>query len=99
MFNLKTQTETTGLDEAIELAFSHLQEHSPDSDEYSKIVDQLDKLYKIKSSYEKDNKRTVSTDQLIAVAGNLAGILLILNFERAGIVTSKALSFVLKSKA
>ena len=37
-------------------------------------------------------------DTLLIVGGNLAGILLILNFERLDIVRSKALSFVLKGR-
>lgn len=37
-------------------------------------------------------------DTLLIVGGNLAGILLILNFERLDIVRSKAISFVLKGR-
>lgn len=87
------------LNEAIDHLLLEMQSHKAHTDEFSKCVDQLTKLYDIKKSIEKDNKKIVSYDQLFAVAGNLAGILLILNFERAGIVTSKALSFVLKAKS
>lgn len=98
MFNRKTQTETTGLEDAIDAALFELKAHDAHSDEYSKIVDQLDKLYKIKSSYDKDNKTSVSMDQIVAVVGNLAGIVMILGYENAHVVTSKALGFVMKSK-
>lgn len=37
-------------------------------------------------------------DTLLIVGGNLAGILLILNFEKLDIVRSKALGFVLKGR-
>lgn len=94
----KTQTTTSGLDDAIDQAFSELKTHNPVSPEYSTIVDQLDKLYKIKSSYDKDNKNSVSLDQVVAVVGNLAGIIMILGYENAHVVTSKALGFVMKSK-
>lgn len=40
----------------------------------------------------------ISPDTLLVVGGNLLGILLILNFEKAEIVTSKALNFVLKGR-
>lgn len=40
----------------------------------------------------------ISPDTIAVVAGNLAGILLILNFEKLGNVTSKALGFVLKGR-
>lgn len=98
MSPFKPQTQTPDLDKAIAAAFVELSRHHATSDEYSKTVDQLEKLYKIKSSYEKDNKRTVSLDQMLAVAGNLAGIVLILSYEHMHPITSKALGFVLKSK-
>lgn len=41
---------------------------------------------------------TVTPDTLLVVGGNLAGILLILNFEKFDLVRSKALSFVLKGR-
>jgi len=83
----------TKLDEAIDLVLSEMQTISSDSDEYAKMIVQLERLYKLK---EIDSPKRVSPDTLAIVAGNLAGILLILNFERAGVVTSKALSFVMK---
>lgn len=43
-------------------------------------------------------KWKISPDTLLIVGGNLLGILLILNFEKADIITSKALSFVLKGR-
>ena len=39
-----------------------------------------------------------SPDTLLVVAGNLIGIMLILNFEKLDIVRSKAMSFVLKNR-
>lgn len=86
------------LDEAIELLLLEMKNLQAYDPKYSACVDQLAKLYDIQKSLEKDNKKILSYDQLLAVGGNLLGILLILNFERAGIVTSKALSFVMKAK-
>jgi len=94
-----TTTIKPTLEEAIELLLLEMKNLKAYDPKYSECVDQLAKLYDIKKSLEKDNKKIVSYDQLLAVAGNLAGILLILNFERAGIVTSKALGFVMKAKA
>ena len=99
MFPFKAHTETPSLDSAIEEAFAHLATEETTSDAYSVIVDQLKKLYEIKSSYEKDNKNFVSKDQLVAVAGSLAGILILVSYEHVHPITSKALGFVLKPKA
>lgn len=39
-----------------------------------------------------------SPDALLAIAGNLGGIVAILVFEKANVITSKGLGFVMKSK-
>ena len=50
--------------------------------------------------YEKlsENKWKINLDTLMVVAGNLIGILLILNFEKMDIVRSKAFSLLLKGR-
>ena len=79
------ETEALGLDG-----------HSP---EYAKVVEQLDKLYKIRT-YDKPDKFTkdATLATSLAVAGNLAGILLILGFEKVDVITSKALGFIIKPR-
>lgn len=91
------QNVTAGLDEVIDALQDNLLKEDPTTDNFSKIVDQLDKLYKIKSIKKKD-ETGISKETLITVLGNLAGIVLILSFERAHVVTSKALGFVLKPR-
>lgn len=44
------------------------------------------------------SKWKIDPNTILVVAGNLIGILLILNFEKMDIVRSKAMSFVLKGK-
>ena len=43
-----------------------------------------------------ERRGKISPDTVIKVAGNLAGILLILNFEKVGVVTSKAMGLLIK---
>lgn len=95
MFLHKTPSENSGLEEVIDAVQDRLLKADPPSDDFAKTVDQLDKLYKIKTSSREDR---VSKDVLLTVAANLAGIGLILGYERANVVASKALSFVLKSR-
>jgi hypothetical protein len=85
--------ETTSLDRHIATLEEELTNHKGHSDEYSKIADQLSKLYKIKDA---QSPNPVSRDTMAIIAGNLAGILLIISYERANVVTSKAVSFVMK---
>lgn len=44
------------------------------------------------------NRCKISPDTLLIVGANLLGILLILNYERLDIVSSRALSFVMKGR-
>jgi hypothetical protein len=68
---------------------------SEDSPEYTNMVDNLIKLNAIAES---NSKKGVSADTVALILGNLAGILMIVGHERANVVTSKALSFVMKLK-
>lgn len=92
----KTPVNYPGLEDEIAKAISELENLSATSDEYAKIVNRIIELDSLTN--HKVKKTAISKDALVAVAGNLAGILLILNYERVGAVTSKALGFVLKSK-
>lgn len=96
MFTKTENTNQTNLEETINVALSELRGHEADSDEYAKITEQLEKLYKMKVS-DKDDP-ILSLDKLIPVIGNLAGIFAILNYERMNVVATKALGFVVKSK-
>lgn len=93
--NLKIAKKTSALDNAIDEALAQLSTVTVDSDEYSDMLTQITRLHKLK---EQPASKRVSPDTLVLVAGNLAGIVLILGYERAHVVTSKALSFVLKAK-
>lgn len=92
----KQQTEEDqALNEAIAHVYRDLEGYDADSPEFAKMVDQLSKLYELKPKPAKDR---ISTDTLITVGANLAGIVLILGFEKANVITSKALGFVSKLK-
>lgn len=97
MFKIKTPIKPSALEDAIDRLLVEMNSTDPVTDEYGKLVERLDKLHKMKVA-EKDNGRRVSADAMLTVGANLAGIVLILGFERAHIITSKALGFVLKTK-
>ena len=91
----KTKHQTP-LEEAIESAFVELSEHGAVTEEYAQIVNQLEKLHDMKK--QETANRVVSPDTLIAAAGNLLGIVVILGYERTHVIATKALGFVLKSR-
>jgi len=95
MFTKKAPIEKTGLEKAIDELHSEMLSVNGDSPEYAAMADNLTKLYKLR---EHDSKKTISPDTLAIVAGNLIGITLIVGHERAHVVTSKALNFVMKAR-
>lgn len=94
MFN-RLKREPNPVDQAIADLVSEMESMNGDTPEYAAMAKNLTELHKAKSQLK---DRRISPDTLLIVGGNLVGILLILNFERAGVVASKALSFVMKTK-
>lgn len=93
MFVRKTK-EDSKLDEAIDKALDELLEYGPDAKEFNDAVGLLERLTALRS---KDRPR-VSRDQWALIGGNLLGILIVVGYEHAHVVTTKALGFTLKSK-
>lgn len=94
MFTKKTDPEKTTLDEVIADALKVLNENVIGDPEYDTKLDQLTKLYAMKAQIP---SRRLSADTLATVGANLAGILIIVGHERAHVVTSKALNFIMKA--
>lgn len=92
----KNSDKPATLQELIDLVQTQMLTEGADSEKFREMNDELERLYAMKKS---NRSSRVSPDALVAVAGNLLGIGLILQHERLHIVTSKALSFVMKTKA
>jgi len=89
-FGPKPKTE---LDKAIDRVFLSMADVDPDTKEYAQMTKQLSKLIKLRAQAQ----RKLSPDTRAVVLGNLAGILMIVGHERAHVVTSRAINFVLKA--
>lgn len=94
MFKKNAPVELTKLEQAIDTALDDLNTRETDSEEYAKIVEQITKLHQLLPEPEKK----VSKDTLFTVGGNLLGIFSILGFEKANVVTSKAIGMIIKPK-
>lgn len=90
MFIWKTSNKTKLMDVIRDLE-THIQEIGPTAEEYNSLVEQLGKLYKMK---EVVTSNRVSADALVSAGASILAVVLILNHERLGVVTSKAMSFV-----
>jgi hypothetical protein len=87
------RNEPSALDEEIARLLKEMSETDMESDEYSKLTDHFVKLYKLKAE---TGHKGVSSDTWALIAANLVGIAFIIGYERANVITSKALSFVSK---
>lgn len=62
-----------------------------DSPEYDRVSTQLDKLI---TSQAKTKSAGISNEALLAAAVNLGGILIITQYEKADVITSKAFNLL-----
>lgn len=83
------------LDDALSEIYSEMKGFTADSDEYCKMTDQLLKLHSMKTV---DRSHRISADTIATITANVAGIVLILHYERIHVLTSKALNFVIRAR-
>lgn len=95
MFTKKSPVDSN-LQTQIDAVLSRMNSYDAEDAEYDKLINQLERLYKLQNNHPVGFKP--SADAILAVAGNLVGLLVIVNHERLHVVTSKALSFVMKTK-
>lgn len=67
----------------------------PDAQEYEKLTARLETLRGIQ---DVKSERKLKPDTVALVAANILGIVIILGFEQANVITSKALGFVTKGR-
>lgn len=87
------KNQPSGLEDAMNEIYSEMKGFTADSDEYCKMTDQLLKLHSMQTV---DRSHRVSPDTIATISANVIGIALILHYERIHVVTSRALTFVMK---
>lgn len=87
------KSEKTPLDQEIDRLFAELASEDPGSDTYSQINDQLVKLYKLQ---EVHSTKRLSADTVATICAHLTGIAVIVGYERAHVISSKAVGFLTK---
>lgn len=95
MFDRFRKMKPSILDEPIERLLTQMNKVEPGSKEYSVMVDQLDKLNRMKLD---ESKPRINSDTWAIVAGNLLGILVIVAYEQKHVMVSKGLGFVMKPR-
>jgi len=90
MFRKQADAE---LQDAIDRLLLVMKTTDPSTTDYATLLARLTELNAIKAA---NAKNALSKDTIATIAANLAGIWLILHYERVNLVGSKALTFVQK---
>ena len=92
---LRTKSQAA-LDGEIERLVEALKSEQPGSEEYLKISTNIRDLCEAR---ERKNPLQMDVNTLVAVGANILGLVIILNFERTGVITSKAFGWIFKGKS
>lgn len=100
MFKIRKTEEThSDLEEAITDLISELRGHDAHAEEYTAAAANLKTLMETREIEEEIEKPWRPDANTVAVvAGNILGIVAILTFEKANVITSKSLSMILKPR-
>lgn len=79
------------MDDEIARLTAKLGTMNPLDDDYSKILELISKLTKARAE---KNERAISMDTILTIGANIAGLLLVLNYERLNVISTKALTMV-----
>ena len=88
----------TRLEQEIEDVLEIMKYHQPESEEYCTMVTNLELLYKMLKSLEKETKWIGLATTGITVLGSLIGIGMVLNYEEEDSITSKAIGLIVKGR-
>lgn len=83
------------LESELNRALTRLRAEMPNSEDYEKMLKLVERLHDMMDEEKPD---VVSKNTLLTVGGNLLGIILVLKHERLNVITSKALSFVIRTR-
>lgn len=90
-----TNESTSPVDVQIDAVLDEMLRIGPDNEEYPKMLENLERLYKIK---EGDRRDPVSKDTIALVLGNLLGIMVIVAYEQRHVITSQGFKQLIRPK-
>lgn len=96
MIHRKKKPEDLKLINAINDCLNELDTFGPDDPRYTKTLVSLERLMELQKAHKPT--RSIDLNTVLLVAGNLAGIVIIVYSERASAFTSKAQGFILKTR-
>lgn len=93
MFTREKPKHQLLLEGEIENALAVLKGHATGSQDYVKMLGYVERLYEML-----ETPSSVSKDTLATIGANLLGIFMIIKHESVNVITSKAMSFVIRPK-
>lgn len=93
----KANANEANLEAAINKVLAEMQTKPSIDPEYLEMRKNLEALYALKAVDYADKPKGLSADTLFLVGGNLVGILVLVGYERAHVMTSKAFSLLVKT--
>jgi hypothetical protein len=99
VFKFRKEEESTDLQEEITALIEAMSDQDRTSEEYATmatVVKTLMEAHAVETTANKPN--FPSADTMLSVGGSLVGILLIMSFEKANVITTKSLNFIPKFK-
>lgn len=94
MFKKSVPKYQMSLERELEDAIRHLKIHVVGTEEHTATMEFVERLHRLLP----EKQPGVSHETMAAIAGNLAGIVMILKHESLNNITSKALGFVIRSR-
>lgn len=91
----KSSSDWTPFDDALDRAIRDLNHHDVGSPEYTKTLNVVSQLSEMRL---KQKPSPVSRDTLVIAGTNLLGIILIIKHEYLNVITSRAMSLVIKPR-
>jgi len=83
------------LEHELERCIALLKTTQPDSPEFAKLLSSAERLHEMMDTSKPSQ---VNRDTLALIGANLFGILMIIKYEHVNVITSKALSFVIRPR-
>lgn len=87
--------EPTPLEKEIERAVQRLSDWDVATEEYDRLLNTISRLEEIKAEEKPDR---LSKETMAVLGTNLLGIILILRYEQLNVITSRAMSLLIRPK-
>lgn len=95
---MDTKPKGKTIDDEIENALEEMEKHPVGTEAYLKAAQAVEVLCQARSHTKAIQFKGIPLETIVAAGVNILGILLVLNYEKANVITTKAFSMVSKGR-